>query len=270
MEEIDLTQLISYFKSKWFYVLFAVSLFFCVASIYVNQIRTLEYTSYTKIILNQASSEAINSNDINLNQSLVPDYTEIIKSKLVLNQVIDILDLDLEYDELVRMINVSGVNDTAVIKISVTNKDSNLACDIATTIANIFMKEIVEIYKLDNVSVLDEAEVSLKSSSTSAFKIIIVAMLAGAVISCGIIFVFFYFDTTIKSEDVIESATGIPVIGVVPFDGNVKKTKTEDIKYDTESEISVEKVKETKTKISKDSEYKVVRRRTRKTENSEV
>ena len=111
MEEIDLVQLFNYFKSKWFYILFAVSLAFCVSSIYVNQFRQLEYTSYTKIILNQAStSETISNQDINLNQSLVPDYTEIIKSKLVLNQVNDLLDLNMEYEDLVKKISVNGVN----------------------------------------------------------------------------------------------------------------------------------------------------------------
>ena len=184
MEEIDLVQLFNYFKAKWFYILFAASLAFCVSSIYVNQFRQLEYTSYTKIILNQASSsETISSSDINLNQSLVPDYTEIIKSKLVLNQVIDLLDLDLEYEDLVDMISVTGIKDTSVIKISVTHVDPNLACDIASTIANVFMKEVGDIYKLDNISVLDESEVSLKSSSTSALKIIAIAIVVGVIIS---------------------------------------------------------------------------------------
>ena len=267
MEEIDLVQLFNYFKSKWFYILFAVSLAFCVSSIYVNQFRQLEYTSYTKIILNQASpSETISNQDINLNQSLVSDYTEIIKSKLVLNQVIDLLDLDIEYEQLTKMISVTGIKDTAIIKISVTHSDPNQACDIASTIADVFMKEVGDIYKLDNVSVLDEAEVSTKSSSTSAIKIIAIAIVVGIVVSMGIIFVFFYFDTTIKDEDSIESAVGIPVIGTVPYDPNTTNNKTTNSKknMDTTSEVIVEKVRKTTTRTSERSgELKVVGRRGR-------
>ncbi len=266
MEEIDLVQLFNYFKSKWFYILFAASLAFCVSSIYVNQFRQLEYTSYTKIILNQASSsETISNQDINLNQSLVSDYTEIIKSKLVLNQVIDLLDLDIEYEQLTKMISVTGIKDTAIIKISVTHADPNLACDIASTIADVFMKEVGDIYKLDNVSVLDEAEVSAKSSSTSAMKIIAIAIVVGVVVSMGIIFVFFYFDTTIKDEDVIESAVGIPVIGTVPYDPNTtNKTNNNKKNMDTTSEVIVEKVRKTTTRTTdRSGELKVVGRRGR-------
>ncbi len=218
MEEINLAQLFNYFKSKAIYILFAVALAFCLSSIYINRFRVPKFTSSTTILLNQANSTvAINTNDINLNKSLVTTYSEIIKSKRVLNQVIELMNLDIEYVDLYSKISVSEVTDTSIIRISVTDKNNELAADIANSIANIFTKEIVEIYKLENISIIDEAEVSEIASSASALKVVGISSIAGAFIAIAVVFVLFYFDTTIKNEEDIEAVTGLPVIGIIPL-----------------------------------------------------
>lgn len=244
MEEIDISQLLNYFKTKIIYIIFAMAVAFCLSSIYVNRFRVPEYTNSTTILLNQASDNtAISSTDINLNKSLVTTYSEIIKSKRVLRQVIEKLDLDLEYGELVSKVSVGEITDTSIIKISVTDDDSALAADIANSIAEVFAAEIVDIYNIENISIIDEAEVSEIASSTSTIKIIGIATLAGAFISIVVIFIVFYFDTTIKNEEDIEKITGLPVIGIVPisrekikgsahrkyYDDLAKKHKTQEI-----------------------------------------
>lgn len=216
MEEIDISQLLDYFKSKIVYIFFAMALAFCVSAIYVYQFRVPEYTSYTTVLLKQ-SGETISQNDINVNNSLVSTYSEIIKSKMILKQVINGLNLDYSYSELHGKITVGEVNDTDLIKISVTDVDNELAADIANTIADVFTKEIVDIYNMENISVIDEAEVSEVPSSASAFKIIAIVTVAGAFVAMAVIFVVFYFDTTLKNEEEIEKITGIPVIGVIPL-----------------------------------------------------
>lgn len=217
MEEIDISQLFNYFKSKIIYILFAMSIAFCLSSIYVNRFRVPEYTSYTTILLNQAGENStISSTDVNLNKSLVTTYSEIIKSKRVLRQTIQILALDMETGELSSKVLVGEITDTSIIKISVTDEDSELAADIANTIADVFAKEIVDIYNIENISIIDTAEVSETPSSMSALKIIGVVTIIGAILSVGVIFIVFYFDTTIKSEEDIEKITGLPVIGIVP------------------------------------------------------
>lgn len=218
MEEIDISQLYSYFKSKIIYVLFAISIAFCASCIYVSKIRVPEYTSSTTVLLNQASENtAISTSDISLNKSLVTTYGEIIKSKRVLVTTLEELNLDYSYQELFKMVTVGEVTDTSIIKISVTNQDKNLSCDIANKIAEVFTREIVSIYNIENLSIIDKAEVMNKPSSASTTKIVGISSIAGAFISIIIIFIVFYFDKTIKSEEDIERLTGLPVIGIVPL-----------------------------------------------------
>ena len=217
MEEIDINQLLNYFKSKIIYIIFAMAISFCLACIYVNKFRVPEYTSFTTVLLNQANdSEQINATQVELNRKLISTYNEIIKSKKILNQVIDKLSLDYTYTDLVSRISVGEVGDTSIIKISVTDTDSTLAAEIANTIADVFSQEIVTIYNIKNISTIDKAEPSLIASSTSTIKIIGVSIIAGAFVSVVIIFILFYFDTTLKNEEDIERITGLPVIGMVP------------------------------------------------------
>ena len=218
MEELDITQLFNYFKSKIIYIIFATSIFFCLSSIYVNKFRVPKYTSETTILLNQANeNSAINTSDVNLNKSLVTTYGEIIKSKRVINQVIEKLNLDLTYKELNSMVSVGEITDTSIISIKVTDKDNELACEIANEIADVFASEIVSIYKIENISTIDKAEVSETPSSASTLKIVVIGSLMGMILSIGIIFISFYFDTTIKSTDEIETKIGLPTLGVVPL-----------------------------------------------------
>lgn len=217
MEEIDINQLLNFFKSKIIYIIFAMAIAFCLACIYVNRFRVPEYTNFTTVLLNQANdSEQINASQVDLNRKLISTYNEIIKSKKILNQVIDKLSLDYTYSELVGKISVGEVGDTSIIKISVTDTDSALAAEIANTIADVFSQEIVTIYNIKNISTIDKAEPSSVASSTSTIKIIGISTIAGAFISIAVIFILFYFDTTLKNEEDIEKITGLPVIGMVP------------------------------------------------------
>ena len=216
MEEIDISQLLDYFKSKIVYIIFAMALAFAASAIYVYNFRVPEYTSYTTVLLTQ-SGESINANDLNMNNSLVSNYSEIIKSKRVLKQVISNLNLDYEFGQLQGKIVVGEVNDTDLIKISVTDADAELAADIANEIADVFSKEIPIIYGTQNTSIIDVAEVSKVASSASSLKIILIVTLAGAFVAVGVVFVIFYFDTTIKNEEEIERLTGLPVIGIIPL-----------------------------------------------------
>lgn len=224
MESIDISELLNYFKSKIVYIIFIASVFFCISGIYVNRFRTPVYTSSTTILLNQANENiAINTNDLTLNKTLVPTYREIIKSKRVLSQVIKSLDLEYEYNELANMVGVSEITDTSIINVAVTNKDRALAASVANTIAEVFTKEIVDIYNIENISIIDEAEESVKPSSTSAVKVVLIVTLIGILLSVAVFFVIFYFDTSLKSEEDIERITGLPVIGVVPLSGKEQK-----------------------------------------------
>lgn len=219
MEEIDLKDLFDYFKGKISWIIISIAIALVIGNIYTMFTRVPYYKSSTSLVLvseHGSDNSTYNTSEQQLNKNLVSTYSEIIKSKMVLNTVISNLGLNYTATELQNNIMVSSVSNTEVIRISVSDADSNLAAQIADETANVFVQEVNKFYKLNNVTVLDKAEVAVKPYNVNYVKDNIIYLLVGLIISCGVIFIFFYFDTTIKTSDEIEKKLGLTVIGTVP------------------------------------------------------
>lgn len=218
MEEIDLKEMFDYFLGKISWILIAVALAVAIGNIYTMFTRVPMYRSTTSLVLvsENSDSSSYNTSEQQLNKNLVGTYSEIIKSKTILNEVISNLDLDVSVTTLQNRVAVSSVTNAEIIRITVSDPDPKLATKIANEIAKVFVKEIPKFYKMNNVAVLDKAETNLKPYNVNYLKDNAIYIMIGLVLSCGIIFIFFYFDTTIKTSEEIEKKLGLTVVGIVP------------------------------------------------------
>ena len=123
METIDLKDMFSYFKSKISIIILFIVVVGIMGCLYGLFIQKPVYKSSTSIVLISESQTGatLTYNDVSLNQNLVSTYSEIIKSRRVLNQVIDNLSLDYSYSNLSNNVEVSSVTGTQIIKISVSS-----------------------------------------------------------------------------------------------------------------------------------------------------
>lgn len=215
MEEIDLIELLNYFKKKIGLIIIIMSAVGILGCIYTLFIQKPMYNSYTTVILSGSSSSSITQTDVTLNKNLISTYAEIVKSGRVLNQVIKELNLDISYELLSSEISVTSLNNTEIIKITVNNESADMAMKIANSTASVFTKEVSSLYKMDNVSILDYATINESPYNINILKQLIIYILAGLVISLGTVFMIFYFDRTIKSVEQIEQKIKLPVLGSV-------------------------------------------------------
>ena len=215
MEEINLIEVFEYYKNKLIWILASILVVILLGNIFTIATRVPMYKSNTTILL-VGSNEKVNQNDVSLNNNLVPTYSEIIKSRNVLNQVIKNLNLDYSVEQLSNSITVGTKTGTQIITVTVSNKDSKKAKDIANEVSIVFAKEIKDLYKLDNVAIIDNAVEASKPYNLTYLKDNVIYFGIGLVLSCGVIFIMFYFDTTIKSTESIEEKLGLTVLGVVP------------------------------------------------------
>ncbi len=207
MEEINLRDFYQFYKKFILGILVVCLLFVAIALIYNIIIKTPMYSASTTLILvkdENSSNESISQSDVMLNQKLVSSYSRIIKSRLVLEQVIQSLDLDYDFQELYDEVTVTSVNDTEIMEVTVTDKDADKAFTIANEIAIVFNTEIKQIYKLSNVSIIDSAILPEKPSNDHLFRDVVLALFIGFVLSSGIVFVIFYFDDTIRDTETME------------------------------------------------------------------
>jgi len=223
MEEFDLKDIFKYFLSKKWYIILITLFSLVLGIVYTLYIQKPVYKSYTTILLTKESdTSSITSNDILLNQKLVDTYREIIKSRKVLGRVINNLKLDYTIEQLMGKISVESINDTEIIKISVTDMDNELAMAIANETATVFNSEVVKLYNIQNIGVIDKAEVSTNPYNINETKQLVLSSMIGFVLSLGLVFVIYYFDNTIKGVEEVENKLNLPVIGAIPELGGRK------------------------------------------------
>ena len=221
MEEIDLGELFSYFVQRIYIIIIAVLVCLICGITYTVFLKEPLYKSDVNVIVvskEKETSSALQS-EISANQKLAATYRELVESRRILKEVIKNLELKYSVRELQEMISVENVNETEIIRITVNSKSAMEAKMIANETAEIFEKEIVDIYNLENVSIIDKAELASSPYNVNLIKDSVIYFALGLVLSCGIIFVIYYFDNTIKSVEQIEKHLGIPVIGTVPSVG---------------------------------------------------
>ena len=219
MEDLGLKELFDFIKDKFFLLIFIVLIVCLIGCMYSLFVQKPLYSSYTTVVLggdeSKEKTESITQNDITLNQNLVETYAEIVKSKRVINQVINELKLNMSYENLSSKITVTAVNDTEIIKITVTDQDAIKAKNIANTTATYFTNEVVKLYSLNNVNILDKATSAKNPYNISIVKQLIIYTMIGFVVGFGIIFIIYYFDRTIKSAEQIEQKLNLPILGSV-------------------------------------------------------
>lgn len=219
MEEINIRDFLNYLK-KYVLVIVAVALVLIIGVfIYDKSIKKPLYTTYTTIILTKSNETqtgtTITQNDILLNQKLVETYSKIIKSKLVLEQVISETGVTYTAEELSENVNVEAYENTEMLKISVTDQDPELAASIANSIAQVFSGEIAKIYQINNISVVDVAVTPEEVSNNTLKRDLLLALFISIFGTIGVVFVVYYFDDTVKLTDNLEEEIGMPVVAKV-------------------------------------------------------
>ena len=216
METVDIKEIVDYLKSKITIIVLITLLVTILGVSFKLFVQVPKYSSSTTILLiNNTSDATLTYNDLSINKNLVSTYSEIVKSKRVLSQVIKNLDLDYSYSELNKKVDVSSVTNTELIKITVTDTNKKLAKDIANETAKVFSLEIPELYNISNVNILDKAENATTPSNMNFIKELILFVIAGLVLGLGVVIVIYYFDRTIKSTEQIETKIGLSVLGTV-------------------------------------------------------
>ena len=193
MEEINIKDFLAYLKEKLYFVFISILLCITIVLAYDIAIKVPKYSTYTTIALVKAdnNTNTLTQNDVLLNKNLINTYTEIVKSKKVLKQVKKELGLKTSVNDIAKEIKVSSVNDTEIIKISVEDKDAIKAYDITNSISKVFIKEIQNIYEMNNVSVVDKPEISNIVSNNTLYRDLVIGVAGGIFLSIGIIFIIY-------------------------------------------------------------------------------
>ena len=149
-------------------IIFLISLIFGI--IYTLKFVTPMYKSKSTFILGKVSYYSNSQNvfpnnylninqekDIDLNSGLIETFNQILKSRSFIHTVKKELKIDIDERELAKSISIKRVKNSDIIEIIVVNKNYNTAETILRVVENSFFKKIQEIYKIDNIYIIDDA-----------------------------------------------------------------------------------------------------------------
>ncbi len=222
-EEIELREYWEVLRKRWIIVV-AIPLIAALTSGIISFfIIKPVYQASTTLIVGKKASESgqaavqmLDNSVLQANLQLAKTYATIAQSRTVEQNVIKDLGLSLTVGELNSMISINPVKTTEILEIQVANIDPELAAAIANSMAQEFSKAVIEIKKVDSVSIVDSAVTPIKPVKPNKTLNVLIAFVVGLMASVGLVFLLEYIDNTIKTTSDVEKLLGIPVLGVIP------------------------------------------------------
>lgn len=221
MEEISLREIYFILKKRIGLIILLLVLSVGVSAVVSFFVLDKEYQAMTTLMIGRpkdyVTENTLDDRELTLNRRLVSTYGELIKTRTVVDRVIANMDLPYNYGQLRGNLNVSLVKDTEIISVSVVDTDPIMAAEIANETAEVFMETVQEIMMVENVQVIDRAQVPGGPIRPRPMMNIAIAGILGLMLGVFIAFLMEFLDTTIKTPEDVEKHLGLPVIGSIPM-----------------------------------------------------
>lgn len=221
--EIDLLEIFGVLLSRIWLILLVGVLFAGGTGVFCKFIVTPIYTSTTQLCILSNTTSISSLTDLAIGTQLTQDYIVVTQSRPVVEKVIDNLELDMTYEELLAVTSVSNPTDTRILSISVTNPDPTLAKQIVDQYAQVSRKRIAELMDINEPGIIEEGHVAERKTSPTTTKNAMVAGILGVLLASAIVIVRHMLDDTIKSSEDIERYLGLNTLGILPIEENALK-----------------------------------------------
>ena len=224
-DEIDLLEILYALKKKILVIIAAGLLAGCISGVVTQTAITPVYTSTSSILVLSKETTLTSLADIQLGTSLTSDYTVLIKSMPVLEQVIENLKLDITAEDLRETITIENPADSRILNISVVNTDPETAKKIVDEIADVASVFIGDKMEVIPPKIIEVGKVPTVRSAPSMKKNAVLGLLFGAFVAAAAITVLTIMDDTLKTEEDIAKYLGISVLASVPDRKDYVNTK---------------------------------------------
>lgn len=156
-DTIDLMEIFRALRKRWYWIVLLAIIFGAALGVYGKFIVKDAYQAEASMCIIDSNKE-VSMSDVQLGSALTGDYEGIIKSRVVLNKVIENLKLDLTYKQLYNIVSVENPDSTRILKIYVTAGTVREAVNIANEILSVSVDEIPHVLGSSKPTILDKAD----------------------------------------------------------------------------------------------------------------
>ena len=224
----DISEVLGGIKDKWKNIVLIVLFFLLISSIYNIFFINKEYEANVKIFIGKQKfkniTETYNNEEINLYQRLITTYSEVIKSKKLINESIKGSKMNylqdkyknINYDLLMKNLTINPIANTQIIEIKYKSLNPQQSYDLLYSITENFISYSKELYPNVNITILEQVHVNLKPLMNKKLTIIGLGLMLGLIVGIGGIIGVMYLNNTYKNQKSLEEEIGLTVIGVIP------------------------------------------------------
>lgn len=207
--------------------------FILIASIYTTFFMKQDYEATVKVFIGkqkfQNTMESYNNEEITLYQRLITTYSEVIKSKKLINKSINEskinslneVDGKIEYESVIRDLTVNPITNTQIIELKYTSKNPQQSYNLLYSMTENLIAYSKELYPTVNIKVLEQVNVSNGNLMSKKIMIMGIAFICGLIVSIGGVVMMMYFNNTFKSKESLEKELGLVVLGTIPDMGSI-------------------------------------------------
>lgn len=215
--EIDLVELFYYLRHKLIWLILAFLLGGTITGLISYYLVTPKYEATAKVYMVSASTDSlINLSDLNLGTSLSEDYEEMLRIRPVYEKITEELKLDYDYEDFLKLIDISTVGNTRVLQISVETKDPEESKNIANLLADHAENYLPDLMETSEPNVAEYAILPEKPSSPDILKNTIIGAFVALLLLGGSFTARFVMDDTFKSAEDVDHVFGIMPLTVIP------------------------------------------------------
>jgi len=203
-------------RKLWLILIVAV-LAAALAFVYVSFIVTPLYSSDAAMYIGDKKSEGgFDGTSITISNVLTEDYSDIITRRIVLDQVVSELGLDMNAAELKDAISVVNPTGTRMLEVTVTTNDPTLSKTVVDKLCEVSAIKIQEIVNLDYVTLVDNGLVNESPVNINKIFSMAIAAIVGILITVFIIVVRVLVDDKIRTTEDVERYLELSVLGAIP------------------------------------------------------
>ena len=222
----NISEVLDGIKDKWKNVVLIVLSFLLISSIYNIFFINKEYEANVKIFIGKQKfkniTETYNNEEINLYQRLITTYSEVIKSKKLINESIKDSKMNylqdkyenINYDLLMENLTVNPIANTQIIEIKYKSLNPQQSYDLLYSITENLISYSKELYPNVNITILEQVHVNLNQLMNKKLTIIGFGLILGLIVGIGGIIGVMYLNNT--NQKSLEEEIGLTVIGVIP------------------------------------------------------
>ena len=229
--EIDLKDLLVLLIRRIWIILLCALTAGALAYVYTANFITPLYRASVTIYVNNLSAQAaqsvdyISAGNLATSQQLVNTYVNIIRSRTVLEKVVEETGMNVTADDIRDMLSASSIDETEIFEVYVTSPNPEQAAEIANAVAQVAPGVIADIVEGSSTKVIDYAVVPTARYYPSFRSNTLVGCCIGGALAAAVLALRFMMDTSVKSEEDLEEMFQLPVLGSIPsFDGKRRKT----------------------------------------------